>query len=162
MASHSSDLNVRLQGVPENVLRQIIQSLCLRDRPLERVVLQQVDKYHAIRSSTTARPAKEGDISADEHVTLKRKAEEPATLVCANCKNTYSVADNSDTACSYPTGILDWDQEYFVDTYENDPEPVFEDDPEGFYWTCCEERGDVGIGCIKGRHVPLVAKRQRW
>lgn len=61
-----------------------------------------------------------------------------------------------------PIGILDWDQEYFVDTYENDPEPVFEDDPEGFYWTCCEERGDVGIGCIKGRHVPLVAKRQRW
>jgi hypothetical protein len=36
---------------------------------------------------------------------------------------------------------LDWDNEYFEDLYDGDPEPVFEDNPEGFYWTCCEVRG---------------------
>jgi hypothetical protein len=59
-------------------------------------------------------------------------------------------------------GSLDWDPEFFPDNYEGDPDPVFEDDPEGFYWTCCGERGDVGNGCIKGKHVPLAAKRRKW
>jgi hypothetical protein len=104
MTSNWSDLNVRLREVPEHVLRQIIQSICLQNNSVERLVLHQLDRYDAIRPAKAARTAKSAEVSAAEHTAGKRKAGDSATLVCANCKNIYSGADNSDTACSRHTG----------------------------------------------------------
>lgn len=106
MTSQQNDLDVRLRKVPEQILRQIIQSVCLQDSSVEKLVLRQLDRYDAVRPTTTAQKAHPsyGVVSAAGHTAEKRKADDSATLVCANCKNIYSSAEDSDTACSYHTG----------------------------------------------------------
>ncbi|KAK8239922.1 hypothetical protein HDK64DRAFT_313433 [Phyllosticta capitalensis] len=104
---------------------------------------------------------------------LKRKRHRYAT--CYNCEAEYDVRNNHEEACFYHDGAftatgekakndlsmsgdLEYDQTYWgrycerpgnshIATQEN-----FEEQPEGFNWTCCDESGE-SEGCQTGPHI---------
>jgi hypothetical protein len=62
------------------------------------------------------------------------------------------------------TGTLEIDEDYF-EVWPNDPDPDTEEarieNPGGFIWDCCQERGDGKEGCVRDRHDSWDAKRQK-
>ncbi|KAI1864421.1 uncharacterized protein JN550_008978 [Neoarthrinium moseri] len=82
---------------------------------------------------------------------------------CITCKEVFDITGNGDDACKAHEGDLVVDPEHFPDDddimgysgIEVDPYTDWrrEEWPDGFYWTCCDERLH-GKFCIVQKHIP--------
>lgn len=145
----------RLLSAPEPLIHSVLVALCDDDRIQARALkyLAELQNY-ATQIGDSSDPA---DASGEANP-LKRKvsASESAQL-CVQCKQAFSVGDNSPTACLYHSGELevtedhevwdDWDEDVAGphDTLENQ-----EDHPEGFIWSKLARSAPMTLGGFGG------------
>lgn len=147
------NLDHRLKNAPEHIVRTILRTICHEDSDIKPRTSDYLDKFDAMLADTTSSSG-------------KRKASGPEITLCVNCENPFIEAENSDAACLYHPGEMEWDDsEGQFDVFEGDPDPDTEENkrefPEAFVWSCCQERGDGKKGCVRTRHVGVDSKRQR-
>ena len=87
-----------------------------------------------------------------------RKRKSSNHVVCAHCDEVFDTEDNDDDeACTYHDGMMEPDEDAFVDWDERchgdiHSTEIKEAYPENYIWDCCDAAGDEE-GCETGVHV---------
>ncbi|KAF2024086.1 hypothetical protein EK21DRAFT_79478, partial [Setomelanomma holmii] len=145
-----------------NRLRTVLREICLENA--------EAFKLASDKMFVTSAASLGGDkIGNSRTGGMKRKASTVQNRyeTCVQCKEEYDVLDNPDDACEWHEGEteVDWDGGFWDDHDEDcygtiDDEDSREMYPEGFKWSCCENKGDED-GCMSGPHRPDPVKRVR-
>ncbi|KAI8624878.1 hypothetical protein F5Y19DRAFT_280504 [Xylariaceae sp. FL1651] len=162
-----------INNVDESTLRDVLKSMC---RDSEECTKEAIRHLLVTTSATHSRKREVIELSdsSDDSTQKERKVKKAKTIsvaqtsrfeTCATCDQTFDVTTNDDTACQTHPGCISIDPDSFPDDDDlhyhggYGPYTDWESDwrrdewPEGFIWSCCDQRDDKPP-CIIQAHIP--------
>ncbi|CAI6340737.1 unnamed protein product [Periconia digitata] len=157
--SRNDDWNLLVQAIDTATIQRL-------QKTLKEICDQSPEAYNIARSKLLIGTAVDANPSEGQ----KRKHELGVQRyeICEQCEKEYDVEENGEDACAWHAGDLepDYEAEFWADHDEDchgviDSDELRKEYPEGYTWSCYEQRGDVGEFCEHGPHEPTIAKRAR-
>ncbi|PRP74392.1 hypothetical protein PROFUN_10290 [Planoprotostelium fungivorum] len=135
-------LRKAIKQIPEHQLRSVLIELSTSDPLFERTLATELTKYY--------------------------QQEQVVWVECVHCGGAFDPDDErQENECIYHPGKMecDYDSEAWADWEEKNINTTQSksDNPAGFRWTCCQEPGDLTMGCRSDRHETREKKaRNRY